>query len=172
MKFPKIEGGNGSGVGKDDFVKLKDGDSVKGVFVGDPVHWYQIFNPGGRPTVVPQFTKGGSFRFRINLVVVENGTYVAKVFEQGKTVWDALNSLEEDYKFENFVMKISRKGSTKDDTVYSVIPAPGGELTPEQKAKIAAVKLHPLKAPSIQEAPEPKAYSETPGFDDSEDPGY
>lgn len=148
MKFD-YEDSKGSSMGKDDYVKLKDGDSVKGVFVGAPVFWHQIWQPGGRPTIVPRFTKGASFRFRINLVVAEGGAYVAKVLEQGKTVWDTLKSLNDEYPLENYTMKVTRKGSGKEDTTYSVLPAAGGELTGEQKAKIAAVKLHDLKAPSI-----------------------
>lgn len=132
-----------------DRIKLKAGDSIKGVFMGNN-HQFRQHWTDSKPTDCPgehQCTKcangeKASFRFKINLVVKENDTYIAKVWEQGWTVFLALKSLHEGgYDLEKYLMKISRTGSTKNDTVYSVVPVPNGLLTPEQLKELSKVKL-------------------------------
>lgn len=130
-------------------LKLKGGESVKGVFKGDPYefrqHWennkpYPCLGQG----LCERCANGekASFRFQINIIVKENGESVAKVWEQGWTVFLALKALHEGgYDLEKYLMKISRTGSTKNDTVYSVVPVPNGLLTPAQLKEIASVKL-------------------------------
>lgn len=164
MKFNRRKDGQGGGLGKNEFLRLKDGDSVKGVFRGEPSEFYMIWEDGRGRAALPD--EKGSFRFRINIVVSEGGGYVAKVFEQGRGVYDQLAALNDDYPLENFVMKISRKGSGPKDTIYAILPLPDGKLTDEQKAKIAAVKLHELK-PRSPEKPEEK---KEPAFDDVDEP--
>lgn len=131
-ELPKNEGAGTGSL----FVKLKGGESVRGVFVGDPVDFMKAFKEGDKP----------SFRFRINFVTQENGAYVAKIFEQGKTSYQALRTLnDQGYELDKHIMIISRQGDTKDTTTYSILPAPKGNLTTEQSEQVSKVKLNDLK---------------------------
>lgn len=131
-------------------LKLKAGESVKGVFRGDPYEFKQHWE-GGKPTLClglgmcPKCETGENkalFRFHINIIVKENGESVAKVWEQGWTVFLALKALHEGgYDLEKYLMKISRTGSTKNDTVYSIVPVPNGLLSPVQLKELDSVKL-------------------------------
>lgn len=111
-----------------DYLKLKNGESAMGVFKGDPYEFYQVY-PSNDP--VPAGTKGAAFRFKINFVTKEGATYVAKAFSQGVTIYNRLKYLNESYNLEETVVKITRKGSTKDDTEY-YIDAVGPKAQPTQ----------------------------------------
>jgi len=163
MKFPDI--GSTGGVAKKDRLSLKDGEAVKGVFRGDP-HPFRQHWVDGSSTFCPG--KGGncqlcaagdksSFRFRINFVLQENGAWVAKVWEQGWKAYQDLKSLHEsDYDLEKTVVKISRRGSGKNDTAYTVLPVPNGVLGQKDLAAVSAVPLHDL-------SPRDKAETEDDG---------
>lgn len=157
MKFKaQNEGGGGSGL---PFLKLKDKESVRGVFRGEPVDYRQHW-VGGKGQVCTgagcksceQGNRSG-FRFRLNFIVNENGAFVSKVWEQGWTVYEQLSALGEDYNLEEHTIKITRNGSGKDDTTYSVVPVPNGALSKEQLQQVSTVKLHDLDvAPSGHDA--------------------
>lgn len=148
MKFEDIPSTGGS----NSFVKLKAGESVRGVFRGDPTiyrtHWVE-----GRSYVChgdgcPMCEKGDKpkFRFRLNFVVNENGAYTAKIFEGSYKVYNLLKSLHgADYDLEKTVVRVERQGE-KTNTVYTVLPLPGakGILSEEAEKQISAVKLHEL----------------------------
>lgn len=155
MKFPDF---NTGGPGGKAFVKLKDGESIKGVFRGDPhpfrQHWVEnrgVFCPGKSCPLCAEGEKS-SFRFRINFVMQENGAWVAKVFEQGWTSYDYLKSMHEsDYDLEKTLIKITRRG-TGTDTSYSILPVPNGTLKKPDVDAIAAVALHDLSPKEKSEA--------------------
>lgn len=144
MKFAQRSGG-----GKN-YLKLKAGESVRGVFRGDPVD-YRMHWVGGRgvdcpPKDCPHCATGdkSGFRFRVNFVLNENGAYTAKVFENGWGVYEAMRALHEgDYNLEHHLVKLTRHGSGK-ETSYSIIPVPNGTLAASQEALVSAVALHPL----------------------------
>ncbi len=132
-----------------DRVKLKSGESIKGVFMGD-THEFKQHWKDGKPSLCPGETDcekcangdKAKFRFSLNLIIKENGTYVAKVFEQGWKVFLDLKALHEGgYHLEQYLMKITRNGSTMNDTTYSIVPVPDGKLTAAQLKEVAAVKL-------------------------------
>lgn len=146
MKFRESVGGDSK-----DFLKLKDGESATGVLVGDPFelknHWTgskserctqdencEHCNAGKKPT----------FRFRLNFIVKEGENYVAKILEQGWKTYEALRELNVEYALEKHLIKISRKGSGLNDTVYSVIPVKDGSLSEAKLETISKVKLHDL----------------------------
>jgi len=147
MNFPaeKPEGSKGN-----KYLSLKDGDSHTGVLRGEP-HDYRSHYVG-KYLVCPEdksclHCAGGpaSFRFAINFVVKENGALVAKVWEQGRRVYDALDTLQKTgYDLEKTFVKISRKGSGADDTVYSVAPLPEHKVTADQLGELDKVQLHVL----------------------------
>jgi hypothetical protein len=149
----KFEGN--SSVDSSNFMKLKDGESVRGVFSGEPHEFKQHWEngrsslctgaqscPGCGPGKEP-----ASFRFLLNFITQENGAYVAKVWEQGWKVYKQLRALNEDYQLDKTVVKITRTGSKMNDTNYAVIPLPGesGVVTPALQDKLKQVKLVDLE---------------------------
>lgn len=151
-----------SGGGKKNFLKLKAGESVRGVFRGDPVDFRQHW-VGGRGIICkgevncPLCKEGdkAGFRFRLNFIMNENGAYVSKVFEQGWHVYKDLKALHEgDYDLEKHLMKITRQGSDQ-KTTYSIVPVPNGIITKEIEEKITSVPLQDLSLAS-EESSEPE----------------
>ncbi len=108
--------------GGQNFVKLKDKESIVGVFLGDPYEYSAIWS-NKKSDVVPDGTPNSKFRFRVNFVTKDKSGYVAKIFEQGAGVYRRLIKLNEDFQgLEGVVVKISRKGSTMNDTEYTIDP--------------------------------------------------
>lgn len=143
------------------FVKLKDGETIRGVLRGNPFsfrqHWTDnrsLLCPGNEVCDLCKQGKKSSFRFRLNFVVKEGETYSPKIFEQGYTVYDYLRDLNEEYDLENTPVKITRKGEGK-NTSYVILPEPK-PLTKEAAAAIAKVELLEL-APGARGAEEPGA---------------
>lgn len=125
--------------GSNKFIKLKDGDSIEGVFRGDPYTFYQKFKD---PNEYLQYAEGRSFKFKVNFIVKENDTLVSKILQQGATVFDLIVDAIDEYGAD-CVFKIKRVGSGKEDTRYSVLFK--GNLTSEQISQYNAVKLNSLK---------------------------
>jgi len=143
--------------GSANFLKLKSGDSVRGVFNGEPdefkQHWKDkksILCPGQESCSICMSATDDmtdeekrkfkpSFRFRLNFITKENGTYALKTFEQGWTVYTALRELSKaGYDLENHMMKITRNGSGT-DTTYSIVPVPNGQLSKEDLIQVQAI---------------------------------
>lgn len=144
MKKAKEEGGSSM------FVKLADGQSIEGVFRGDPYCYYAKFKD---PKEFTHWEEGLSFKFKINFVAIENGKLVPKIFQGGAKVRDALLDAKEEYGIDT-IFKIKRTGSGKDDTRYAVLFK--AKLTPEQTEKIKALPLKELvgKVSATEEMPE------------------
>lgn len=151
MQFAtKIESGPGN------FLKLTDGDSVRGVFRGNPSefkqHWVdnKSIHCGSTENSPCELCKKGdrpNFRFRINFIMNENGVFSSKIFEQGAKVYRALQALHQDYNLEKTTVKITRSG-TGTKTSYSILPTPNGNLSPDLETKISQVPLKDLIFPS------------------------
>lgn len=141
MKFKSITTSGGS----KNYLKLKDKEFVKGIFRGEPEEFYVKWE-NGKSSSVPEGTEKASFRFRLNFVTNENGTYVAKIWESSATVYQALAALSQDYNLEETVVKISRNG-TGTDTIYMVTPLPD-KVSEAMKKQIASVDLHDLTTKS------------------------
>lgn len=163
MKFRDDVGGESSD--NKNFLKLKDKDAVKGVFRGDvhefSQHWVQ--GQTGR-TSKPCLGDGcpicldgnkASFRFMINFIVNENGSFVAKTWEQGSTVYCQLRDLQKSgYDLEKTVMVIRRTGSGPNDTSYTILPDPKSPFTPVLEQKLAQVKLNDFTQAAASEKPQ------------------
>lgn len=129
------------------FVRLKDGQSVQGVFAGEPVQFYHKFSD---KAFYRDYVKGAGYRFRINFVTKDqDGKMVAKVFEGGRRIADAIMELKNEIGLEK-VFLIKRQGSEMNNTSYSLIPK--SDLTAEQKTALAAVTLVDLN-PEYGEQP-------------------
>lgn len=123
------------------FVKLEDGESVVGVFYGDPEHANVKFDRQAKKWVKDPT----AFRFRLNLLIEDQGVLVSKIYEGGSTVYTQLRELHKTgYALPVTKVKLTRKG-TGTDTVYTILPIPHGNLTPEETAKYSKVPLKDLK---------------------------
>ncbi len=153
------------------YLKLKDKESAVGVFKGDLVEYYQIYGEG----IVPPGTPKAGFRFSVNFITKEGSSFVAKVFSQGRIAYNRLAHLHEEYDLEKTVVKITRKGSGKDDTEYYIDPVPP-KMQPSEKGWeiINAVSLVEIpdpygekkEAPPKDEAPWPVEDQSIPYTDD------
>ena len=133
------------------FLKLKDKESVYVIFMGDPYEYYCVWN-NGASSPVPEGTSKAKFRFRINAVVKEaDGSYVPKIFEQGPTIYNTLKDFNHEYDgLDTVIIKITRKGSSMNDTEYQLVPL-RQEIPPATRAKLGKLTLlaleHEGKAP-------------------------
>ncbi len=136
MRFKKIEEHSGNG----DYIKLKDKESIIGVFVGEPYEFNAVFEQ--RYVEVPEGTKGAKFRFRINFIVKDGPTFSPRIFENSATVYRQLEELHTEYGLDSIFVKITRNGDGL-ETTYSILP---GKKTPtaEELQHIKTLKLHDL----------------------------
>jgi len=130
--------------GTSDFLTLKAGEEVVGVFHGEVKGFWKHFKGPickGR-NECEECAKGGqaSKKFQINFITKGSEGYVIKKWERGITEGKALGALSQDYDLRNHLFKIRRTGSGKDDTVYSIIPMPNGNLPEELKTFISNIK--------------------------------
>lgn len=135
--------------GSSNFVKLKAGESIEGVFAGEPHFFYQKF---GDKAEYSDWLEGRSFKFKINFITKNKETNVleVKIFQGGNTLRKSLLSVKEEYGLD-CVYKIKREGSTKDDTTYSILFK--SNLDDAQKILIKNVKLNVLVAETSKDLP-------------------
>jgi hypothetical protein len=137
---------------QDTFLKLKDREHANGVFRGNPFefkqHWIANRSYPCKGNGCEHCAKQvkSTFRFRLNFVLKDPSSpqgYVAKVFEQGLSVYESLRALAESgYNLEKTIVKISRNG-TGQNTSYTIVPLPN-PLQPQSEQFISQVKLHDL----------------------------
>lgn len=139
MKFRK-DVAEASGGGH--YIKLKDKESVTGIFMGEP-HEFAIVWENGKSRHVPTGTPGSKFRFNINFVVKEGTTYVPKIYEGGPQIYNQMADINEEYPLEETPVKITRNG-TGLDTEYNLMPMLKNPLTKEIKDYLATITLHKL----------------------------
>lgn len=164
MKFPDVKDNRGGGSGGGGtFLKLKDGDRLKGVFRGDPAIFRQHFIKAemksylceGKATC--EHCKAGDkakFRFAINFLTQEEGVWVAKVFEQGYGTYLELKEMHEsEYDLPTTCVMLSRSGEGT-DTRYRVTPAKdNGGLKEADIKKLDAIPLNDLKGGADEREP-------------------
>lgn len=158
MSWEKMKESKSSGL----FVSLKDGESIEGVFVGNPVCFYQTFKD---PAEYNEWKEGRSFKFKINFVAVKDGELTGRIFKGGKTVSDMLLDVKEEYGLD-CIFKVKRSGSTKDDTRYSILFK--SKLTDKQKDAINAVPTIKFKAIEATEEAPPPADEDAPPPDEDD----
>ena len=162
MKF--IDMPRESKLDKKHFISLKHGEEVTGVLVGDPYHYYHHWEPGQSPVPCTrtddcQLCKKGlrsSFRFQVNMIVRENDAFVAKILEQGKTVYLDLQDhhndcLKYNVSIENVKTTLARNG-TGTETRYR-LKSNYSALSPAILEQLKAVQLHDLEALHVPTAP-------------------
>lgn len=138
MQFRKIE----ETAGSQSYIRLKDKESVVGMFVGDPYEFFSLWE-NSKPRAVPEGTPGASFRFRLNFVVREGTNFTPKIFENGATVYRQLDELNAEYDgLDTIYVKITRNGSGM-ETTYSILPSKAAPKAEELK-HIKSLDLHDL----------------------------
>ena len=166
MKFRKdLQESNGPS----HFIKLKDGESVSGILRGELNETFVLWE-AGKSREVPEGTPGAKLRFKVNMVIKEGSSYVARILEGGQLMYKQLAQLAEDYELDATVIKVSRSG-TGLDTEYAVIPAPPkAQVAKEAMAFIETLELHELGEKPAQSASgkvknyAPGAGDDTPEF--------
>lgn len=124
------------------FLKLKDGEQVTGVFLGEPRTFYVKW-VNGKPQAAKKGDEGASFRFRTNLVVKDGNQWLPKILEQGVVVYRIVQQLRNTgYELSDTIIRLARAG-TGTDTEYSLLPSPK-KLTAEDVNALSSVKLNDL----------------------------
>lgn len=160
MKFTKRAVSNGDG-GGNHFLRLKDGDKVNVVCRGE-IYEFQTKWENGKSLVV---TEGGKPRFRMNAIVHEEGRFISKIWEFGVKIYNQLADIHEVYPLDKSKLRVSRIGSTKDNTTYNILPIVNEPIPPKVQKEIDAVELLMLQHQAQEPTPPPvKNYA--PGSDD------
>lgn len=149
MKFrDDIESG-----GPSNFIKLKDKETIAGVPRGEPHECYVLWENKVK-TEVPAGTPGAKFNFKINFIVKEGTSYVAKVLEGGAQIYKQLAALSKEWDLEDTVVIIGRDG-TGLETEYTVMPAPPKQQPSKESLEfIKSIELN--KFEEVEKQPEKK----------------
>ena len=164
MKFNQKQEVSHSGSNK--FLKVGDGQSVNGVFRGEIYTFYNKWVNGKGMTCSPD-DPGAKPRFKLNFVTMEDGKFVAKIFEFPQTVYNLLSDINDVYPLDKTKVKVSRRG-TGTDTTYNILPLVNEPISGTTLNQIESVALQVLddKSPprSAQQAktPMPEAHDELP----------
>lgn len=129
---------------KTDYIKLGDGETIEGVFRGEP-HVFHVVWENGRSKDVPDSHPGAKMRFALNFLTRVNGTVVAKIIEGSGRMYFDLKSLSENgYDLEKTKVRITRTGTDFNNTRYTVLPLPNGTITEDVEKHLSQIKLHVL----------------------------
>lgn len=163
MKFKGGSSGGGSGL---PFLKIKDGETIHAVFRGEPLEGYSNFQTKEWFPLEAGKQPGTTYRFRVNVIVKEGASYVAKVWEQGYERQQDIYRLVEDAdqffskKLKDVVVAITRNGSTKDDTKYSM------RLAKQQPEAATWKVIDAVKLNDLDSSPTTRGMSEPPEYND------
>lgn len=152
MKFPKLDAPASEGSGSNLFLKLKDGESVTGVFRGELYEFFSKWT-GNKSIVTSSLDPEGKQRFRANIVVYEDGQFRAKIWEFGRPVCAQLKDINDEYPLDKTKVKITRRG-TGTDTTYMILPILKEPLSAKHLAEIEGVALNILEHRDKPEAPQ------------------
>jgi hypothetical protein len=146
------------GSGSKMFLRLKDGEFVEGIFAGQP---FKLYNDFKKKEYYDTWAEGRNTRYRINFIVGDE----AKIFETSFTTMSTIKAMVNEYG-QDYVYKIKRSGSSKDNTVYHVLPKE--KLAPTALKIIKDIKLNNLK-PTSKSKQEPAPSDEDRIPDDNLD---
>lgn len=171
MKFTKRETGTSSGSQQNLFLKLKDGESVVGVLRGS-VYEFRSKWVAGKSIIVDKQDPEGRSRFRVNIVVQEDGHLLVKIWEFGIGVNNKLADIasllaDVDRDITQTKIKIERRG-TEMATEYHITTLAKEPLTKAQLENIAAIKLNLLEHQEKKRDDDlaPPAYLDEPPIDE------
>lgn len=149
------------------YIKINDGESIEGVFRGEPYIFYSDFNSKKES----EFAFGDAkFRFRINFLVYdkETDTFIPKILERGSLFAEQVFVAKDEYGLDS-IFKITRKGSGLKTVHNLLFKKP---LTNDQLKKVVAVELLDLKRKSKNNGSgsAPKHLDEAPPHGDDDAP--
>jgi len=126
----------GSSTGK--FINLKDGDSFKGVFCGDPLVRQVVWNGSRTVPYDPSehLEKDSKAKFALNVYDVDAKTM--RIFEMSSTTFGELSKVHKanGESLANIIVSVSRRGSDK-STIYWV--AKVDDIGADDAAKVAEI---------------------------------
>jgi hypothetical protein len=147
MKLPDVQAPE---TGSKNFLKIKDGESVRGVFIGE-MHVFHTKWIGGKSVPCDNKDPDGKVRFRNNFVYHDaaQDQLVVKIWDFPWSVFEQLKDINSEYPLEETKVKITRSGTMK-ETTYSILPLVGPKdlLTKDQIAAINGMPLLPLEKKS------------------------
>ena len=132
--------------GSKNFLKIKDKESVRGVFVGEILHFFMKW-VGSKSIKTTDKDPEGKVRFRCNFVTPgPDGELTVKIWEFPYGVFEQIKSINDEYPLEKTKVKITRLG-TGQDTTYQIMPLLTAKdvLIPDQLAAINNMPLHKLE---------------------------
>lgn len=143
--------------GATSFLKIADGESVSGVFVGDIYEFYTKW-VNGKSLVTNAEDPDGKIRFRCNFITAEHTSAapVVKIWEFPLMIYNQLKEINEEYPLEETKVKVTRKGLGT-NTEYTIMPLVGGKnsLKPEQVAILKQIPLLKLEKKASGGLPPP-----------------
>ncbi len=131
--------------GPGEFVHLKDGDAVIGVVQGDvKVFWSRWVDK--KTEECSKEDEGARMRFKVNIFNKELGRF--QLLEQGPGLYGDFKDLQATgYDMQRTWVRLSRKGSTKNDTEYTLLTLPEHKVTDAELEMIQSHELLPLTKP-------------------------
>lgn len=124
-----------------DIIKMKDGDAVTGMVIGDFHTYYARYN-GKYFESSQKGVEGSKFRFRVNFAVKDGANWTLQVLENGSMLYERLFEVNEEFPLEENVITVKRKGSGQNDTEYTAVPSGKVKITKEDAAYLST--LEPL----------------------------
>lgn len=150
MKFKEHASESSTGAGS--FLKISDGESISGVFVGEVYEFYTKW-VGGKSLVTASDDADAKLRFRCNFITTEKNSeeLAVKIWEFPLMIYNQLKEINEEYPLEETKVKITRKG-TGTNTEYTIMPLVGGKnaLKAEQVALLKKIPLLKLEKKASQ----------------------
>ncbi len=137
----EVPASTGSGGGK--FLKIEIGQSVKGVFRGEPQIYYRKWPKGGVKVESDVPAAGFDERYKVNFVTQEDGVFVAKIFDCNVYIYNQIADINESMDIETIKCKISRQSAGKGST-YMILPIIKEVISAKALAEIEAIELIPL----------------------------
>lgn len=144
------------GLGKDNFLKLRDKEEVTGIFQGETYifkrHWtgnQGVECTGDGCVVCSKDERYPAFRFRINFITTIDGKWVAKIFEGGGELYDLLTNLDRKFDLSKTVVEITRMGLGQ-NTKYNILPLVNKAITPEMAQRLKEVDLLALSLEKVE----------------------
>ena len=122
------------------YVKIKDGESVIGVFQGDPVSFYSIFGDKANTRYEEQ-VEDSTFKFLVNFLVKEKDGWAPKIFQGSLAVLKTILEAKKKYGLD-VVMEIKRNGTGKDTRYMFMFDR---KLEGDELAAVRATQLLSLK---------------------------
>lgn len=164
MKTQKRDVPAGSG-GGGKFLKIEIGQSVTGVFRGDPQVYWRKWPKGGVKQEFAVETPGAEERYKVNFVVYEDGEFKVKIFDCNVHVYNQIADINEDDDIETIKCKISRLASGK-GSIYQLKPLFKDPISPKALKEIEKLELNQLGG-NGQSAPPQQNTSEDDSGSDS-----